>query len=200
MVVALVTVPLLWWWARPDAAGPEVGSSGGRAADALAAAPAPAASEPAPAPPAEVSVPSVGLRAPVVGVGVAEGGQLDVPVDVATAGWYRAGPVPGQTSGSSVLVGHVNDVEQGPGAFARIAEVELGDVVRLRTESGQDLRFTVVAREQWAKSEVPLDRLFDTGGAARLVLLTCGGVFDRDSGSYEDNIAVTAVPLDRTPG
>ena len=35
----------------------------------------------------------------------------------------------------------------------------------------------------------------DRGGAARLVLITCGGRFDQASLSYDDNIAVTAVPV-----
>lgn len=52
----------------------------------------------------------------------------------------------------------------------------------------------MVSREEWAKGEVPLDRIFDRGGSARLVLITCGGSFNNDTLGYDDNIAVTAVP------
>jgi hypothetical protein len=32
-------------------------------------------------------------------------------------------------------------------------------------------------------------------GSARLVLVTCGGPFDRATGRYRDTIVVTAVPV-----
>ena len=62
-------------------------------------------------------------------------------------------------------------------------------------ESGVSREFTVLAREQWNKGEVPLDRLFDRSGAPRLVLITCGGSFNSSTLGYDDNIAITAVPI-----
>ena len=55
--------------------------------------------------------------------------------------------------------------------------------------------FTVVAREEWHKTQVPLDRLFDRGGKSRLVLMTCGGSFNSSTLGYDDNVAITAVPV-----
>lgn len=40
---------------------------------------------------------------------------------------------------------------------------------------------------------LPAD-LFATAGAPRLVLITCGGTFDRAAASYLDNIVVFAAP------
>jgi sortase (surface protein transpeptidase) len=133
------------------------------------------------------------VDAPVSSVGVAEDGEVQVPDDVATVGWYRFGPLPGEP-GSSVLVGHVDDYRQGVGVLARIGDLNPGDTIEVGDENGVVSEFTVVAREQWNKADAPLDRLFDRGGSARLVLLTCGGAFDDARLEYTDNIAVTAIP------
>ena len=57
---------------------------------------------------------------PVTPVGVDDRGRMDVPFDIRTVGWYRFGPGPGATTGSAVLSGHVDDRDQGYGAFHRL--------------------------------------------------------------------------------
>ena len=119
---------------------------------------------------------------------------MQIPDDVAEIGWYRFGAALGSASGSAVLTGHVDDYRQASGCSAGSA-TSGGDIVKV-TEAGSDMRqFSVVAREEWPKSEVSLDRLFDRGGQARLVLMTCGGSFNESTLGYDDNIAVTAVPV-----
>jgi hypothetical protein len=51
-----------------------------------------------------------------------------------------------------------------------------------------------MAREVYAKQELPLARLFARDGKPRLTLITCGGAFDAGERRYDDNIVVTAVP------
>lgn len=145
--------------------------------------------------PASVSFPDLAVEAPVVTVGVDAAGLMEVPPDVATVGWYGFGPAPGATAGSAVLTGHVDDADQGPGVFAALGRLEPGDPIEVTDVDGIVRRFEVVARESWPKDEVPLDRLFQRTGPARLVLITCGGAFDPAASSYEENIAVTASPL-----
>lgn len=160
------------------------------------AAPAPAAPAPVPEPladPASLSLPTLGVEATVVPVGVTDDGEMQVPRDVGTVGWYRFGPQPGAPTGSAVITGHVDDVNQGPGAFARLGDLQPGDPLTVVDADGRTLSYTVLAREQWPKSQVPLDRLFDRSGEPRLVLITCGGAFDDNVLGYDDNIAITAV-------
>ena len=90
------------------------------------------AEEPAaPAPPVRVRLPALGVDAPVTPVGVDDRGRMDVPFDIRTVGWYRFGPGPGATTGSAVLSGHVDDRDQGYGAFHR-----LGDLARQHRGAG----------------------------------------------------------------
>jgi sortase (surface protein transpeptidase) len=199
-----------WWWigGRPD---PNVGrppwSGPGNRAEAArpdpAEAPAPTIGvsslrfsdlEPVPAGPRplRLDIPALGVRAPIIPVGIRAAGAMEVPRDVATVGWYRFGPSPGRT-GSALLVGHVDSRVQGAGVFYRLSEAEPGAVVRVRLSGGQSETFEVVSR-----SLVPKDRLprpiFARNGDPMLTLVTCGGSFDRAAGAYTHNVLVGAVP------
>ena len=144
--------------------------------------------------PVRVDLPSLGVSAAIRPVGVDDRGTLQIPADVAAVGWYRYGPRPGDPAGSTVLSGHVDSAEQGRGAFFRLRRLGPGDPVVVHGSDGRTGRYRVVAREEWPKGEVPLDRFFARTGAPRLTLVTCGGGFREDVGSYLDNVAVTAVP------
>ena len=141
--------------------------------------------------PLRVTVPAVGLDLPVRPVGVAEDGQMWLPRDLGVVGWYRYGPAPG-APGSAVLAGHVDSWKDGVGPLARLREVEVGDAVVVRTAKGTVLH-TVTAVEQYPKQALP-DSVFQRNGPARLRLITCGGEFDEEAGSYRDNLVVTAEP------
>lgn len=155
------------------------------------------AGRPVPAPvPVRVDLPSLGVSAAIRPVGVDGRGTLQVPPDVADVGWYRYGPRPGDPAGSTVLSGHVDSAEQGRGAFFRLRRLAPGDPVVVHGSDGRVRRYRVVAREEWPKGRVPLDRLFARTGASRLTLVTCGGGFREDIDSYLDNVAVTAVAED----
>jgi Sortase domain len=211
-VLVAVGVPAGWFLTR----APE--TVNGRAAEALAtrspraAAPPVASARPVPAIPTtdgrvgaadaaapvavpdRLDLPTLRISAAVRPVGVDRRGDLQIPDDVADVGWYRFGARPGDPAGSTVLSGHVDSAEQGRGAFFRLRELGPGDPVLVHGSDGRTRTYRVVAREEWPKSEVPMDRLFARTGAARLTLLTCGGGFREDVRSYRDNIAVTAVP------
>jgi hypothetical protein len=166
-----------------------------RVAPAVLHDPAPAAPTPAaPAPPVRIRALDAGLDAPVVDSGVDARGGMAVPHDVRTVGWYRFGARPGAAVGSAVLAGHVDDRVQGFGAFHRIADLAPGSSVRVTLADGTTVGYRVTAVERIVKSALPVDRLFARDGASRLVLVTCGGAFDRAAGGYRDNVVVTAVP------
>jgi hypothetical protein len=67
--------------------------------------------------------------------------------------------------------------------------------VTVTTADGTDHGYRVDRVERTPKTEVPLDLLFDRTGPERLVLVTCGGEFDRSTGHYLDNVVVTVLPI-----
>ena len=146
--------------------------------------------------PTSIDIPALEIAAPVDVVGVADDGQVEVPVDVRRAGWYRFSAKPGAGAGSVVIVGHRDGVDQGGGAFIDLGNLRPGDLITVTTEQDRALTYEVVARESFAKSKVPLRELFSRSGPERLTLITCGGPFDPARLEYTDNIVVTALPVD----
>lgn len=147
--------------------------------------------------PVTVSIPAIGIDdAPIVDVGVLPDGGMEIP-GAREVGWYRYGPLPGE-SGSAVLAAHVA-FDGRNGVFRRLADLEPGSVVEVAFDDGALARFVVTDRSRYPKDGIPLDRMFAKDGPPVLTLVTCGGAFDRTARSYEDNVVVSAVPLE-VPG
>jgi Sortase domain len=142
--------------------------------------------------PTRIRLASIDVDAPIAPVGV-DGGEMAVPEDVQTIGWYRFGPGPG-AAGSSVLAGHVDDRVQGHGAFYRLIDMIVGDPVQVRLSDGRELRFRVSDVQRIMKSQLPTGELFARAGPPRLTLITCGGEFDRAAGHFRDNVVIRAEP------
>ncbi|HEX6872719.1 MAG TPA: class F sortase [Micromonosporaceae bacterium] len=145
--------------------------------------------------PRQLRIASISVTARVTEVGIDPAtNDFAVPPSVDVVGWYKFGPGLEATAGSVVIAGHVDSAEEGKGAFFRLRELNPGDLIEVAGSDGARRTFTVVAREEWAKTRIPLDRYFSRDGAPRLTLITCGGPFDARERSYRDNIVVTAVP------
>lgn len=143
--------------------------------------------------PVSLTVGSIGVTAaPIVPVGVLEDGQMEIP-GRSEVGWYRFGAVPG-SAGSAVLAAHIA-FDGRAGVFRNLSRIELGDVLSVAFEYGSMQRYEVFELAQYDKAEVPFERVFAREGDSVLVLISCGGIFDRSAGSYEDNIVAYARPL-----
>lgn len=141
--------------------------------------------------PVAVRLPSLGVDLDVVRVGVRDDGQMDVPLLVSEAGWYRYGPAPGADAGNAVLAAHV-DSDRGPAPMAVLLDVEVGTEVEVETASGATLRYRIDEVEQLGKETLPLDEIFARDGDHRLRLVTCAGDWDPVAQAYEDNVIATA--------
>ncbi|WP_432904268.1 class F sortase [Micromonospora matsumotoense] len=146
-------------------------------------------------PPVKLRIPAIDVTATVNPVGVdTRTDEFDVPPSVDQIGWYRYGPGLETDAGSVVIAGHVDSSEQGKGAFFRLRELDRGDTLTATGADGKQRPYRVVAREEYVKTKIPLDRYFARDGKPRLTLITCGGPFDPKTRHYRDNIVVTAVP------
>jgi hypothetical protein len=144
--------------------------------------------------PVAVALPDRSVSAPVVPTGTTPDGALVVPDPPTTVGWWSPGALAGATSGTTVLAGHVDSAAAGLGAFAVLRQVGVGERVELHGADGRTLAYRVVARRQLDKADLPAD-LFARGGPSRLVLITCGGRFDRTTRHYNDNVIVYTEPV-----
>jgi hypothetical protein len=142
--------------------------------------------------PVELWIGDITLWAPVVPVGFQPDGELQIP-DETHVGWYRYGSSPG-AAGSTVLAAHVS-WNHTIGPFFKLGQLEPGALVKVKLADGTIRRYQVVERAQYGKHELPLDRIWTREGAETLVLMTCGGDFNRQIRHYTDNIVIYAVPI-----
>jgi len=149
--------------------------------------------EPQFADPFRLSIDRIGVEAPVVAVGVEPGtNAMQIP-GLDDVGWYRYGSMPGDPTGTAVLVGHV-DGNGRPGVFANLRDLAPGDTFTVVLPDGTGRSFAVTGLQQFDKQALPSD-LFARGGPPRLALITCGGEFDAATGHYVDNVVVVAAAI-----
>jgi hypothetical protein len=143
--------------------------------------------------PTRLRIPAIAVDAPVVPVGVAAGGTLNIPADPSVIGWWAGGGSPGQPTGTTVLVGHVDNAATGPGALFHLTDLRPGETVTLQA-GGRTYQYVVRAMRAYAKAGLPA-AIFSQQVAARLAIVTCGGPFNPATRHYLDNIIAYAVPV-----
>jgi hypothetical protein len=143
-----------------------------------------------------VSLPRLGVDAPLDPVGLDPDGSMEIPEDIQRIGWYSLGVTPGAPSGTAVLSGHVDDREQGRGALFALRTMQPGDEVTVTHEDGSTAVWRVDLTTSYPKPELPIRDIFTRFGDPRLVVITCGGAFDASTRNYLDNIVVYASPVE----
>ncbi|EFH28498.1 MULTISPECIES: class F sortase [Streptomyces] len=174
------------------AAGPDAEAAGEQAP---AARPTPTRTPPPrPLPrsrPTTFRIPSLGIDAPVMGLGLTKGRELSTPpVDKPKlVGWYRGGPTPGE-SGTAIAVGH-RDTMTGPAVFAALAQVKPGKVIEAGRADGRTAVYTVDRVKVFDKAGFPDKEVYGPVRRPELRVITCGGLFTRRTG-YTSNVVVFA--------
>jgi sortase (surface protein transpeptidase) len=160
-------------------------------ASARAATPA----EPDAPAPTRIRIPDLDVDATVRPVGVQDDGAMVIPAAPTSVGWYRYGRAPSDTTGHTVIAGHVATREDGPGAFAPLLGAEEGMRIEVVDADGTRHRYVVRGRENISKKALPVDEIFARDGKPLLVLVTCGGEYIPELRSHRDNVVVTATPV-----
>jgi LPXTG-site transpeptidase (sortase) family protein len=143
--------------------------------------------------PVALTIPAIGVQTSLVHLGLTAAGALQVPPSTAVAGWYTGSPRPGAI-GSSVIAGHI-DSYTGPGVFFHLSQLRPGDRVYVRRADGTLAAFRVTAVQSYAKNQFPTQAVYGPTPDAELRLITCGGTFDSQTGSYLSNTVVYAVQI-----
>ena len=143
-----------------------------------------------PSPPVRVDIPAIGVSSSLVRLGLNPDRTMEVPGDFQVAGWFTGGPQPGQL-GPAVIAGHV-DSRTGPAVFYRLHDLRPGDQIRVVRADRRVVRFEVDSLTSYRKRSLPTEAVYGATTAPVLRLITCAGTFDRSSGSYRDNLVVSA--------
>ena len=216
VVIAAGTVGLLSRHSTPAPPPPPAGvatvpaPTGSVVADSASASPAPSPSGPAPgvlrssyaepqvqggqaqvALPVSLTIPVIGVRAPLITLGLASDGTLyTTPLDSApqAAGWYTGSVRPGAV-GPAVIAGHIN-YGGAEGVFWRLNELRPGDIVYVGRADGSTIKFRVTAVQSTLKTDFPTGGVYGATADAELRLITCGGTFDPATKHYLSNTIV----------
>ena len=147
--------------------------------------------------PLELQIPSLKVDAPVLGVGLTSGNEMDAPkgpIDDpvwSTAFWYRGSGIPGEP-GTTTFAGHVDDPLGRPEIFAYLQKLHPGDLIIVHVKNTAiDIRFMVdqvkVYSLQESSDPAVLAQIFGAGpvagtgpqpsldGLSHLTLITCAG-------------------------
>ncbi|MGH3488621.1 MAG: class F sortase [Actinopolymorphaceae bacterium] len=151
--------------------------------------------------PTRLDIPSIGVSAPLGGVGNASNGAIDVPPanKPHLAGWYTPGATPGQP-GRTVIVGHLDSRYSGAAVFYDLGAVRRGETVTVTRRDGIAVVYRVDGASIQPKDQFPVDQIYAPSDRSELRLVTCGGSFDKKIG-WSDNIIVYAhmISWHRTP-
>ena len=140
--------------------------------------------------PVTIHIPRIGVRAPIIPLGLRGDGKIAVPEIPGEAGWWLGGPEPGEP-GPAVILGHVDSTE-GPAVFYHLRALTPGDEIVIDRADGSALTYIVEASERHPKDDFPTDEVYGPTEEPTLRLVTCGGDYDFDVRSYPDNVIVFA--------
>ena len=143
--------------------------------------------------PVSVAIPEIGVRSPLLRLGLNPDGTIQVP-DISTsadeAAWYKNSVTPGQI-GTAVIEGHV-DSEVGPAVFYRLGALHPGDRIDVTLADGMTAVFRVTGVREYAKVDFPTQMIYGRTNYASLRVVTCGGAFDPGTGHYLNSVVVFA--------
>ncbi|MFC6041320.1 class F sortase [Paenisporosarcina macmurdoensis] len=138
--------------------------------------------------PTRLQIPAINVDAPIDPAGLTEDGDMDVPADIVSTGWFERGYMPGEP-GNSVIAGHV-DGKNGPAVFYDIGKLKSGDEVLVTGEDGKELVFVVNKVEIYPFEASPLREIFGFSNGSKLNLITCTGEYNKKGSYYEDRLVV----------
>jgi TQXA domain-containing protein len=139
----------------------------------------------------------IGASASSGNVGISNG-AVNVPGNVNRLGTVTPSAGLGDAVGTTVIVGHVSDDSDSPGAFYRLSKAKKGQVITVK-QAGKTYRFRVTSIKKYSRANGghPPASVFSTTGAHKLALISCtdkvvsaGGRFH-----YTRNVVVTATPI-----
>lgn len=141
--------------------------------------------------PVKLSSGDLPLNVALEEVGVSDEGVLGVPSEWENGGWYKESALAGQ-EGNIILDGHYDTNLGAPGAFWELKNLKVNDTVTLTDEMGRDYTYRITNSSYVdIQDSNRLDILNQSQGST-LTLVTCGGIWLPNSGTYSKRLIIKA--------
>lgn len=146
--------------------------------------------------PKYLKIPTINVAGFIVKVGLTKDKAIDVPPSVNLVGWYSGSASPG-SPGVSVIDGHVDGYTV-PGIFNRLKDLHANDRFTVELGNGTINTYRVMDNVT-VKNASALSVLFSQKPkvASQLNLITCGGIFDTKTETYDQRVIVSAELIDQ---
>ncbi|MFH1648420.1 MAG: class F sortase, partial [Patescibacteria group bacterium] len=143
--------------------------------------------------PRKLVISSVGLSVSIEPVGVDAQGYLETPKEWDTAGWYQNSARPAE-KGNLVVNAHYDDSRGNPAAFWELKNVNLDDRVTVLDSYGKSYDYKVTGYYFVDIDDPERLKVFEDSSLdiPALTLITCGGVWVPNQGTYSKRLVVSA--------
>ncbi len=149
----------------------------------------PATTQIGPGLPVRLIIPSINVDAPIIYVGLAPDGSVDVPKGPDQVAWFQFGPRPG-AKGSAVITGHYGPWRNGANSvFDNLYKLKQGDKIYVKDDKGISLTFTVRDSHIYNPNE-SVPEVFSKDDGTYLNLITCHGDWLANQKTYTKRLVV----------
>ena len=112
--------------------------------------------------PQQIRIPTIGVNAKIIKLGLNADQTLEVPEDFSQTGWWTGGSQPGAT-GPAVIVGHF-DSKTGPAVFYHVPKLKQGNEIQILDAEGRMTRFKVDRLIKVKKDKFPTEAVYGQTG------------------------------------
>lgn len=129
--------------------------------------------------PRYIKIPSIGVNARVMTVGVTSDGNIDAPQNLNDTAWYDGSAKPDQ-EGQVFIDGHTSFASHLAAAFNALPQLKKGAKITVELGSGKKVNYTVTKTESADANKIDMSKVLSTQGASKkgLSLMTCTGTFN----------------------
>ncbi|MFZ2560562.1 MAG: class F sortase [Candidatus Nanoperiomorbaceae bacterium] len=144
--------------------------------------------------PRYVSIPSIGVSARVMKVGVTSSGNIDVPKKLADTAWYDGSAKPGQ-QGQVFIDGHTSFNSSAAASFNDLPKLKIGDQITVQTGNATNYTYKVAKTEAVPTAKVDMQQALNTynGASKGLTLMADTGNYDYKMHDATERYVVYAV-------
>lgn len=134
-------------------------------------------------------VPKLEIDAPIITLGLKDGGVMESPGGPEQVAWYDFSAKPGEI-GNVVMAGHLDYINYGGAVFWRLRELRPGDDVQLVMEDGTRVHYTVESVIAYDEATAPVRDIVGPTAEESITLITCAGSFDPNNRLYDKRLVV----------
>lgn len=139
--------------------------------------------------PVRLIIPSIGVDASTVPVGITADGAMDISQSQDDVAWYEPGPRPSE-SGSTVFAGHYGSLNGKFSVFSELSKLIKGDKIHVQDTNGTQTTFVVRESRMYDPAADAADVFVSSDGISHLNLVTCEGAWNNDKNSYDQRRVV----------